>query len=89
MKGAEEQSLTVRVVLDTHHGWFASVDEMRGCMTCTDTLWGLFEHLVEAIELWLEVSVEDGLADEQQATLYTRLCQEASRAELEDMAREE
>jgi antitoxin HicB len=42
-------------------GWFVRVKELRGCMSEGDTPEQALAMIQEAMELWLEVSLEDGL----------------------------
>jgi len=41
-------------------GYTALIPELPGCMTCTDTLEGLWSMIDEAKRGWLEISLEDG-----------------------------
>ena len=86
MTDTYEQALTARIVLDTSDGWFISIDELPGCMTCADTFWETLEMIQDAMCSWLEIQVEDGDAEEWQVELLTRLLAEPSKKELEDMA---
>lgn len=42
------------------NGYTAIIPDLPGCMTCADTLDELWDMIVEAKELWLEVALEDG-----------------------------
>lgn len=42
-------------------GWFVRVKELEGCTSQGDTAEEAIEMIQEAMELWLEVSLEDGL----------------------------
>jgi len=42
-------------------GWFVRVKELRGCMSEGDTAEEALAMIQEAMELWLDVSLEDGL----------------------------
>ena len=46
---------------DAEEGWFVRVKELRGCMSQGDTAEEAIAMIQEAMELWLEVALEDGL----------------------------
>ncbi len=52
---------TIELQQDPEEGWFVRVRELRGCMSQGDTAEEAIEMIQEAMELWLEVSLEDGL----------------------------
>jgi antitoxin HicB len=52
---------TIELQQDPEEGWFARVKELRGCMSQGDTAEEAVAMIQEAMELWLEVSLEDGL----------------------------
>ncbi|MCK4764168.1 MAG: type II toxin-antitoxin system HicB family antitoxin [Candidatus Aminicenantes bacterium] len=43
---------------DPHGGFFAKVEELEGCMTQGETYDETSRNIVEAMELWLEASIE-------------------------------
>ena len=45
---------------DPYGGYFAKVEELEGCMTQGETYEEAFKNIREAMELWLEVALEDG-----------------------------
>ena len=49
--------------------YFARIVEFRGCMTEGDNLHHALEMLDEAMSLWLEVGIEDGLPIPEPVTL--------------------
>jgi antitoxin HicB len=51
---------TIELIKDPE-GWFVRVKELEGCMSQGDTAEEAIEMIQEAMELWLEVSLEDGL----------------------------
>ena len=51
---------TIELIRDPE-GWFVRVKELEGCMSQGDTAEEAIEMIQEAMELWLEVSLEDGL----------------------------
>jgi antitoxin HicB len=42
-------------------GWFVRVKELEGCMSQGDTAEEAIEMIQEAMELWLEVALEEGI----------------------------
>lgn len=55
---------TIEVVRDNdleYPGWVATVAELSGCMTQADTFEELGEMIDEAMRLWLEAALEDGI----------------------------
>jgi antitoxin HicB len=52
---------TIELSQDPEAGWFVQVKELRGCMSQGDTAEEAVAMIREAMELWLEVSLEDGL----------------------------
>ena len=55
---------TIEVVRDNdseYPGWVATVAELSGCMTQADTFEELGEMIDEAMHLWLEAALEDGI----------------------------
>jgi len=52
---------TIELQQDPEEGWFARVKELRGCMSQGDTAEEAAVMIQEAMQLWLEVSLEDGL----------------------------
>ena len=52
----------LEIIPDTEEGGYAArFPELTGCITCSDTLEGLWANALEAKRLWLEAAVEDGL----------------------------
>jgi antitoxin HicB len=51
---------TIELIKDPE-GWFVRVKELEGCMSQGDTAAEAIEMIQKAMELWLEVSLEDGL----------------------------
>jgi len=52
---------TIELRQDPEEGWFVRVKELRGCMSQGDTAEEAVAMIREAMELWLEVALEDGL----------------------------
>ena len=52
---------TIELQHDPEEGWFVRVKELRGCMSQGDTAEEAIAMIREAMELWLEVALEDGL----------------------------
>jgi antitoxin HicB len=52
---------TIELSQDPEDGWFVRVKELRGCMSQGDTAEEAVVMIQEAMELWLEVSLEEGL----------------------------
>lgn len=52
---------TIELRHDMEEGWFVRVKELRGCMSQGETAEEAVAMIREAMELWLEVSLEDGL----------------------------
>jgi antitoxin HicB len=52
---------TIELQRDPEEGWFVRVRELRGCMSQGDTPEEALEMIQEAMELWLEVALEDHL----------------------------
>lgn len=46
---------------DPEEGWFVQVKELRGCMSQGDTAEEAMAMIQEAMELWLEVALEDSM----------------------------
>jgi antitoxin HicB len=53
---------TLELQHDPEEGWFIKVRELRGCMSQGDTPEEAVAMLQEAMELWLEVALEEGLS---------------------------
>ena len=51
---------TIELKEDPESGWFVKIKELPGCMSQGDTANEALEMIQEAMELWLEVSLEDG-----------------------------
>lgn len=51
---------TIELQHGPEHGWFARVKELRGCMSQGDTPEEAVAMIQEAMQLWLQVAVEDG-----------------------------
>lgn len=51
---------TIELIRDPE-GWFVRVKELEGCMSQGDTAEEAIEMIQEAMELWLEVSLEEGI----------------------------
>lgn len=51
---------TIELKQDAEAGWFVKVKELPGCMSQGDTAAEALEMIQEAMELWLEVAIEDG-----------------------------
>lgn len=52
---------TVELRHDTEEGWFVRVKELRGCMSEGDTAEEAVAMIQEAMALWLEVALEEGI----------------------------
>jgi antitoxin HicB len=52
---------TIELQRDPDEGWFVQVKELRGCMSQGETREEALSMIQEAMELWLEVALEDGL----------------------------
>jgi antitoxin HicB len=46
---------------DPYGGYFAKVEELEGCMTQGETYEDAFKNIQEAMQLWLEDAIENGL----------------------------
>ena len=51
---------TIELQRDPEEGWFVRVQELPGCMSQGDTAEEAVTMIREAMELWLEVALEDG-----------------------------
>jgi antitoxin HicB len=51
---------TIELQYDSEDAWFVRVKELPGCMSQGDTPEEAMEMIREAMELWLEVALEDG-----------------------------
>jgi antitoxin HicB len=51
---------TIELQYDPEGAWFVRVKELRGCMSQGDTPEEAVAMIKEAMELWLEVALEDG-----------------------------
>ncbi len=49
---------TIVIRKDLAGGFFAKVEELEGCMTQGETYEEVYQNIHEAMELWLEVSIE-------------------------------
>jgi len=52
---------SIRIVPEETGGYFAEVEELPGCMTQGDTIGEVMKNIEEAKELWLEMSIDEGL----------------------------
>ena len=52
---------TIELRREPEEGWFVQVKELRGCMSQGETREEALAMIQEAMELWLEVALEDGL----------------------------
>ena len=52
---------TIELQQDPEEGWFVQVKELRGCMSQGETAAEAIAMIQEAMELWLEVALEDRL----------------------------
>lgn len=50
---------TIELQRDPESGWFVRVKELRGCMSQGDTPEEAIQMIQEAMELWLQVALED------------------------------
>lgn len=66
MKKTTGHSLDFPYTIELHsspdEGWFARVPELPGCMSQGDTAEDALANVQEAMQLWLEVSMEQGNA---------------------------
>jgi len=53
---------TIELVQDLGEGWFVRVRELPGCMSQGDTAEEALVMIQEAMSLWLEAALEDGLS---------------------------
>ena len=53
---------TIELRREPEEGWFVQVKELRGCMSQGQTQEEALAMIQEAMELWLEVALEDGLS---------------------------
>jgi antitoxin HicB len=56
-------NLPYRIVIqkDPYGGFFAQIEELRGCMTQGETYEETYNNILEAMEGWLEVAIEKGI----------------------------
>ena len=52
---------TIELQHDPEEGWFVCVKELRGCMSEGDTAEEAIAMIREAMQLWLEVALEEGI----------------------------
>jgi len=52
---------TIIIRKDPHGGYFAKVEELEGCMTQGETYEEITKNIKDAMELWLEDALDDGL----------------------------
>jgi len=52
---------TIELRRDPEEGWFVRVKELRGCMSQGDTAEEAMAMIREAMQLWFEVALEEGL----------------------------
>jgi antitoxin HicB len=52
---------TIELQRDMEEGWFVRVKELRGCTSQGDTAEEAIAMIQEAMSLWLEVALEEGL----------------------------
>ena len=52
---------TIELRQDPEKGWFVRVKELRGCMSEGDTAEEAVAMIQEAMALWLEVALEEGI----------------------------
>jgi len=52
---------TIELCQDPEDGWFVRVKELRGCMSQGDTIEEAVSMIWEAMGLWLETALEDGI----------------------------
>jgi len=52
---------TIELQQDPEEGWFVRVKELRGCMSEGDTAEEAVAMIREAMQLWLEVALEEGI----------------------------
>ncbi|MCX6580347.1 MAG: toxin-antitoxin system HicB family antitoxin [Candidatus Aminicenantes bacterium] len=57
-------NLPYRIVIqkDPYGGFFAEVEELQGCMTQGETYEEAYNNILDAMEGWLEVALERGIA---------------------------
>lgn len=51
---------TIELIRDSE-GWFVRVKELEGCMSQGDTAEEAIEMIQEAMKLWLDVALEEGV----------------------------
>ena len=51
----------IMIQKDPHGGFFAKVEELEGCMTQGETYSEASKNIIEAMELWIEASLEMGM----------------------------
>lgn len=60
----------IEVIKDKEEGGYAlSCPELRGCITCADTLEKGFEMIEDAKKCWFEACIEDGIAIPEPSTI--------------------
>lgn len=52
---------SIRIVKQSEGGYFAKVDELKGCMTQGENLKETVNSIQEAMELWLQTAIEQGI----------------------------
>ena len=66
MKKTVDYYMNLPYTIELHNdpedvGWFVHVKELRGCMSEGDTTQEALTMIQEALELWLEVALEEGI----------------------------
>jgi antitoxin HicB len=52
---------TRETIQDEDGSFFIRIKELDGCMSCGDTIEEAYENIKEAMQLWIEVNIEDGV----------------------------
>jgi antitoxin HicB len=52
---------SIRIIKQSDGGYFAKVDELKGCMTQGENLEETVKNIQEVMELWLQSAMEQGL----------------------------
>ncbi len=52
----------LEIIPDTEEGGYAArYPELKGCVTCSDTIEGLWANVLDAKRAWLEAAIDEGI----------------------------
>jgi len=74
----------IRQLSRTEDEWFVKIEELPGCMSSGDTIEETREMIKDALKVWLEIAIEDGMDIPLPKSMNCPFCQGPAKVHMSD-----